>query len=318
MTATAFARDTIPVVLFAYARPAHLRRTLDCLRANNVPLIHVFCDGARSASVEPAVAEVRRLVREIDWCELVVVERAANMGLGRSILAGVSEVLAQYDAVIVFEDDLTCVPGTYEYLAAALRHYRADSRVMSVTAWTHPLVTPDDVDSAPYFDGRAECWVWGTWARTWAGMDRSAKALVRECAASGVDEYRYGGDLPAMAEVELQQNIWAVRFLYHHILHGGLCLRPPWSMVEHIGFDSLATNASDGSKWANPPLGPCPPIPGVWPEPAEQGDCVRLWQAACGTRPTWRSRARARVGQARARVRSALSTLMSATRKTGQ
>jgi hypothetical protein len=89
-----------------------------------------------------------------------------------------------------------------------------------------------------------------------------------------------------MADVELQRNIWAVRFLYWHILNRGLCMRPPWSMVEHIGWDSQGTNATEAGIWAAPPLKPSPPIPVQWPEPVEHPACWRLHQKVCGTRPT--------------------------------
>ncbi len=277
--------SVVPIVLFAYARPDHLQQTLETLRVNRVPLIYAFSDGPRTPDKEPAVAEVRQILRTIDWCEVVLCEREKNLGLGQSILTGVTSVLSKHDAVIVFEDDLICVPGTYQYLCAALKTYQDNLSVMSVTGWTHPSVTPQDVTDKPYFDGRAECLVWGTWARVWQGMDKDAKTLMQMCEAQGIDVYDYGADLPAMAEVELQQNIWAVRFLYLHILHKGLCLRPPHSMVEHIGFDSLATNSSDGSQWANPPLKTCPPLPEVWSEPIENSECGHLWQMACGTKP---------------------------------
>jgi putative methyltransferase (TIGR04325 family) len=277
---------TIPVVLFAYARPDHLRRTLACLRENQVPLIYAFSDGPRTVDKTPLVAQVREILRGIDWCQVILCERQESWGLGRSILAGITQVLSRHEMCIVFEDDLICVPATYQYLAAALRHYKDDLRVMSVTGWTHPGVTPGDVTDQPYFDGRAECWVWGTWARAWQGMDRDAQTLIQECRRRGIDIYRYGSDLPAMAEVELRNNIWAVRWLYHHILHSGLCLRPPWSIVEHIGFDAQATNASDGGKLANPPLKPCPPIPTEWPEPVENPQCPRLSQQFYGIRQT--------------------------------
>lgn len=275
----------IPVILFAYARPDHLRRTLACLRENQVPLIYAFSDGPRTPDKASLVAQVREILRGIDWCKVILCERQENWGLGRSIRAGVTEVLSKHEMCIVFEDDLICVPGTYQYLAAALRHYKDDAHVMSVTGWTHPSVTPSDVTDQPYFDGRAECLVWGTWARVWHGMDRDAKTLMGECGTKRIDVYRYGADLPAMADVELEKNIWAVRFLYLHILNGGLCLRPPWSMVEHIGFDAQATNTGDGSWWANPPLKPCPPLPIEWPAPVENPQCPRLWQQACETRP---------------------------------
>ncbi len=276
----------IPVILFAYARPDHLRRTLDCLRANKVPMIFAFSDGPRTPDKAPAVTEVRQILRSVDWCEVVLCERGPNLGLGRSILAGVTEVLTRHEAAIIFEDDLVCVPGTYDYVCAVLEHYRDDPRVMSVTGWTHSIVTPSNIAEHPYFDGRAECWVWGTWARAWKGMETDAKTLVEKCKAQGIDVYRYGADLVGYANSELQRNIWAVRFLYWHILNHGLCLRPPWSMVEHVGFDADATNASNESWLSNTPLKQCPPLPERWPDSVENPECPGLWQQACGMRPT--------------------------------
>lgn len=276
----------VPVVLFAYARPDHLRQTLDCLRENKVPLIYAFSDGPRTLDKAPAVAQTRDMLRAINWCEVVLCERETNFGLGRSILSGVTEVLGKHEAAIIFEDDLICVPGTYAYLCAALEKYQDDDRVMSVTGWTHPLATPGDVAVLPYFDGRAESWVWGTWARAWGGMEIDAKTLLGQCKDQGIDIYRYGADLVDMAKAELRKNIWAVRFLYLHILRKALCLRPPWSMVEHIGWDCQGTNAKEAGIWEAPPLRPCPKIPIQWPEPMEHPACSRLHQKVCGARPT--------------------------------
>ena len=280
-------KNQIPVILFTYSRPDHLRRTLECLKANNVPLIYIFCDAAKTPDAETAVKEVREIIHEIDWCSTIITEREKNLGLGKSILSGVTEVLKKEEAVIVFEDDLICVPGTYDYLCAALEQYRNDSRVMSVTGWTHPMVTPKNITDQPYFDGRAECWIWGTWIRAWEGMlDHDAQSLMKMCEEKGIDVYRYGADLTDMAKVELIQNIWAVRFLYWHIFNHGLCLRPPWSMVEHIGFDKKGTNVQSESWMKNPPLKACPLIPYQWPEPVENPECVTLHQTVFGKRPS--------------------------------
>ena len=279
-----------PVALFAYARPDHLRRTLACLRENKVSLVYAFSDGPSTPDKAPVVAQVRDIMRAIDWCEVVLCEREANLGLGRSVLAGVTEVLGKHDSAIIVEDDLIFVPGTYDYLCAALEHYGDDPRVMSVTGWLDPLATPSDVIDRPYFDGRAECWVWGTWRRAWHGMRDDAATLVQKCRAERIDVYRYGADLPRMAAVELESNIWAVRFLYWHIINRGLCLRPPWSMVEHTGIGPGATNAGSVSCAGHAPLRSSPPIPQRWPEPMEHPACSRLWQEAYGGRPTVASR----------------------------
>jgi hypothetical protein len=277
-------KKIIPVVLFAYARPDHLRRTLACLRANNIPLLYVFADGPRTPDVAERVNDTRNILRMIDWCEVHYVERAENLGLGKSILTGVTEIFKKHETIIVFEDDLICVPGTYQYLCAALEHYKDDPRVMSVTGFNSPDNTPHNINNQPYFDGRSECWVWGAWSRAWEGMDIPAKTLMTNCKKKGIDVYKYGANLPRMAKVEIEQNIWAVRFLYLHILKGGLCLRPPYSMVEHIGYDNLATNTKVIVPFT-PPLRKCPPIPVNWPESFENSECPIVWQKTNGGKP---------------------------------
>jgi hypothetical protein len=275
----------IPIILFAYARPKHLKRTLACLRENQVPLIYAFSDGPKTSEAFERVSEVRTILREIDWCEVHITERTENLGLGTSILSGVGEMFKKHEMLLVFEDDLICIPGTYQYLSAALGQYKDTPNVMSVTGFNHPLNTPKHITDQPYFDGRADCWVWGSWARAWEGMHEPAEQLVRRCLEKGIDPYKYGASLPPMAKLELQKNIWAVRLLYLHILRGGLCLRPPYSMVEHIGVDTDATNART-DPWPAPPLKKSPPIPNKWPAPVEHPDCSRLWQEAEGLRPT--------------------------------
>lgn len=273
--------NVIPVVLFAYGRPVHLARTLASLCENKVPLIEAFADGAKCSEDAAAVAETRRLLRAIDWCPVRLTERADNLGLGRNVLAGVTEIAARYESFIVWEDDLVSVPGTYAWLCAALRHYASDERAMSVTAWTHPRIKPSAVIDEPYFDGRAECWVWGCWARSWRGMN--AETAFEKMAAMqrrGISPDKYGADLPPMARAEKRTNVWAVRWLYHHLLHGGLCLRPPRSMVEHIGFDGEATNAAAAGQWANPPLQSPASLPTCWPDAIEHPDCQALWTKA--------------------------------------
>lgn len=271
----------IPVVLFAHARPQHLKQVLRALQENHVTRIIAYSDGARNQTEAARVGDVRRLLREVDWADLTLVERAQNLGLGQNVRAGVGEVAASHPAFIVWEDDLIAIPGTYAWLCAALKEHAHDPRVMSVTAWTHPRITPDNLGGRPYLDARAECWVWGAWSRSWRGME-SGTAREKQSLAlrRGVAPDAYGADLPAMARDEARRNLWAVRWLYHHLEHGGLCLRPPRSLVEHIGFDAEATNAAEALRWRNPPLLPDFPSAVVPANPAEHPDCRSLWTKA--------------------------------------
>jgi hypothetical protein len=272
----------IPLVLFVYRRPEVLRRALECFRADKVPMLHVFSDGPRDESVADEVFAVRQIIRSIDWCDWVLEESQVNLGLGVSVKRGVTVALERYGMAIFFEDDLVSVPGTYKYLVSALCKYKDEPRVMSVTGWTHPNIVPDGIGVSPYFDGKAECWAWGTWARAWEGMEESALQIMDCCVKRSCDIEKYGTDMPKMAAEAEAKNLWAVGWWYHHMRLDGLCLRPPWSLVDQVCWDQdiSTTSTPEMMAWANPPLRECPPIPTEWPTIVENSNCSNRWRTA--------------------------------------
>ena len=271
----------IPVVLFAYKRTDVLTRTLDGLKANRIPRLIVYSDGPRGEVDVGAVNAVRSLVSSITWCEVECHFNDINLGLGISVMRGVSETLAKYESCIVFEDDIVSVPGTYNWLCSALDRYKDDCRVYSVTAWTNDAITPKDVIDKPFFNGRADSLAWGTWRRAWEGMaNETAIEKMARAKTMGIDPYFYGGDLPYTARIEMKRNLWAVRFCFHHIVNGGLVLHPQWSLVNHIGWGVQATN-ENGISWIdNGELKPAPRVPETWPEPIEHPLSAELLRRA--------------------------------------
>jgi hypothetical protein len=281
-----------PVVLFAYRRVAKLERVLSCLRANHIPKLIAYSDGPADARCEAEVTEVRKVLGTIDWCDVDLRCRVRNCGLGRCIRSGVSEVLRVYDRAIVFEDDIECCPGTYAYLDAALAAYAEDTRVMSVSGFTHPRLTPPIPEGPPFFSGRYSCWGWGTWRRAWRGMSIPAPMLLLLCRMVGRDVWRYGADVVDMAWQERRRNIWAVRFFFLHLLRGGLSLHPVRSLTNHMGFDDSTTSAGGVDDWSVNLPSEGVVLPDVWPRPVEHESSPELHRRAYGKREEWRVRAR--------------------------
>ena len=94
-----------PVLLFVYNRPAHVRRTVEALRANLLAAesdLYVYSDAAKDESSLEAVREVRTYVRHIDgFRSVTVVERPQNWGLARNIIDGVTTHVNRAGRVIV-------------------------------------------------------------------------------------------------------------------------------------------------------------------------------------------------------------------------
>jgi hypothetical protein len=291
--------DLIPVVVFAYRRPDLLERTLASVRANGVPRIYAFSDGARDAAAGHDVAAVRALLHAIDWAPVEVHESPVNQGVATAEIEGISHVLERHEAAVMIEEDLEFVPGTYDYLCAALHRYRESPRVMGVTAWAAPSITPADV-TQPYFGPRMSGLMWGTWRRAWTGMrETTAAALLRECEALGIRPGRVGRDMVESVPHEEERGLWDLRFNLHMIRHRGLFLWPAESMARHIGYDERATNSPSGKGWEELVVSAPSPSSIVWPSVEEHPGSAELWRRVQlpPSRTLW-SRIRGRIARA--------------------
>ncbi len=132
-----------PLILFTYNRPSHTLKTLEALQRNTVAKqtrLFIYSD-APLPEDEQAVNEVRALIKIVSgFADITIVERSSHLGLARSVIQGVSEVLELYPRAIVFEDDLVCSDFTLEYFNQALTLYQSDMQVGSVTAYTSGIL----------------------------------------------------------------------------------------------------------------------------------------------------------------------------------
>lgn len=237
-----------PIVLFAFSRPDHTRRTLAALAGNSFAdqsdLI-VYADAARSEGDVENVRAVRDLIRGADgFKSLTVIERKTNYGLARNIIEGVTEVCEQYGRVIVLEDDIVTSPYFLDFMNRGLSRYADETRVWHISGWNYPI---DESGLGGAFLWRAmNCWGWGTWWDRWARYKKDPSALIGSWAAEKVKRFNLGGRHNFWDQVKANQSgkidTWAI-FWYATIFDNeGLCLNPSRTLVRNIGVDGTGEN----------------------------------------------------------------------------
>jgi hypothetical protein len=261
--------ETAPVALFTYKRATHTAKTLARLAANALAAdtdLTIFCDGPRSEQDRPAVEEVRSLVRGAEGFRSVrVVERPANLGLARSIISGVTEMVEEYGRVIVVEDDLVTSSHFLRFMNDGLHCYAEDDRVVSLCGYRHPVGDAELPET--FFLRGAFCWGWATWRRGWALFEHDPRRCIREIDRRNlIHAFDIGGSVPytqfLMASALGKGDSWAMRWMASAIIHGKLTLYPGHSLVRNIGDDSSGTNAGTGDTYDTP----------IWDAPVRVGE----------------------------------------------
>lgn len=245
-----------PIALFVFRRPEHTRRTLESLLANpeaSQSEIVVFADGPRSESDAEAVAQTREVVRRAGLPNLRLVARERNLGLARSVVAGVTELCEARGSVIVLEDDLVLSPSFLGFMNEALDRYRDDPRVFGVSGYMFPIEPPAGRDA--FFLPFIGSWGWATWQRAWRTLAPAHEShLVIGQNRAVRRRFDLDASYPywAMLEGTVAGKVdsWAIRWYATVFRQGGLMLYPARSLVENAGFDGTGVHCGTGTPGA--------------------------------------------------------------------
>ena len=259
--------ELAPVIIFCYNRPVHLRKTLTWLSQNELAsqtTLFVFCDGAKPNATTEQIENViaaRIVAHELatvpTFKEVFFVERDENLGLGTSIISGVTEVIKKYGKVIVLEDDLETSPYFLVYMNKCLDHYENRKSVFSISSLSRPhpeRFYPEDYPYDVYVSLVHHPTGWATWKDRWEQVDWNVK-LFDEVKKNPqmIQAFRrieYGEYDALLNQQQTGQNVWSVRFSFAHFINHAVSICPIVSYVNHIGWDSEATNATASSQWS--------------------------------------------------------------------
>jgi hypothetical protein len=236
--------ELAPIVLFTYSRPVHAARLLDSLAANaeaGKSRLYIYCDGPKqdaSAETLQKIKETREIARnEKRFKEVFVIEQEKNKGLADSIIDGVTEVINQYERVIVLEDDLILSPYLLFYMNDSLKRYEHNNRVGQIGACNFFACGKQFPSS--FFIPIPDCLGWGTWKNRWACFNKNAQQLFREIEDKKLLHKfnAYGSyDMSKLLRKQITGDVssWAILWTAVCIVNNWLTLYPNPALTNHI------------------------------------------------------------------------------------
>ncbi len=243
-------QNLAPIALFVYNRPEHTRRTISYLQKNllaDESRLFIFSDAPKTDDDKTKVEQVRNFIKDVSGFKSVkIIERKENLGLANSIISGVTQLVAEYGKIIVFEDDLLSSPHTLEYFNEGLNTYAKEEKVMHIGAYMYELA--DKKLPEAFFWRAATSWGWATWGRAWNHFEDDVDVLLNQFDKQKTDQFSINGTMNFWKQLTGfkagKNNSWAIRWYASIFLKGGLTLNPSTSLIQNIGNDGSGTHSN--------------------------------------------------------------------------
>jgi len=243
--------ELAPVIVFAYNRPKHLKKTLTALKNNflaDQSILYIYIDGAKNGASDDTLSkieEVKKIAASERWCkEVQILYSDKNKGLANAIIEGVSDVISRHKKAIILEDDMMTATGFLAYMNTALGLYQNNENVISISGYVYPIKNLSET----FFIRGADCWGWATWERGWKLFEQNGEKLLEELYAKNLQnvfDYEDAYPFTSMLKNQIAGNndSWAIRWYASAFLQNKLTLYPRKSLVQNIGFDGSGTHS---------------------------------------------------------------------------
>ena len=237
-----------PIIIFTYNRYKHFEITLKSLSKNYLSKeseLYIFCDGPKNLSDKKNISRIYNLyLLNKSFKKKKIILRKKNIGLKKNITQGVSQILKDYDSVIVLEDDMISSKYFLTYMNEGLKKFKNYSKVASIHAYMYPL--KKKFKDKYFFLKGADCWGWGTWKRSWKKLSLNSKKLSIKIKKNNlVEEFNYNNSYNyfKMLKKNIKTNrSWAICWYASMFLQNMYTLNPTTSLIKNIGLDGSGTN----------------------------------------------------------------------------
>lgn len=246
-----------PIIIFAFNRLETLKSTVSSLQTNSEAIespLFVFVDGPREnkKGEKETVEEVRNFVKSITGFKSIKWHFSEkNIGLGNSIISGVTAIINQYGRAIVLEDDLVLSSNFLSFMNQGLELYADEKEIFSICGYSNKVKIPSYYHCDAYFCTRSSSWGWATWADRWNSVDWELKDWEKYQQHRKSFSRWGGSDCWKMLNDwhEGRNKSWAIRFCFTQFLQNRLSLFPIVSKVINNGFDGQGTNCKKWSRF---------------------------------------------------------------------
>jgi hypothetical protein len=235
---------TTPVLFMVFNRFDTTKQVFEEIKRAKPKQLFIASDGPRENKVgeKEKVEEIRKyILQNITWkCNIKTLFREKNLGCKYACAEAITWFFENVEQGIILEDD--CLPSQsfFRFCQEILEKYKSDEKIMHICGTN--VETESNISESYFFSNTFNVWGWATWRRAWENYDVNMKewkkwrikifnlmkdhSIINQIRSWRIFALTYRGKI----------DTWDYQWIFHCLIHKGLCVIPKKNLVTNIGF----------------------------------------------------------------------------------
>lgn len=252
-----------PILITVYNRPEHFQKCIESIKRCELAsesVLYISSDAASQHKDVLKVDQVRKYSLAITGFKKVVnLFQKNNKGLSECFYESIAHVFEESDELIFLEDDNSVSPDFLKYINDALKFYKDDKQVYSISAFSMSVFYPHQVKdkTAVYFTHRFNPWGFGTWKNKFLNGNEYKLADLQDSLKKHdfkENLNNIGSDLyPAFLSALVQRKMLSLDYLnvYHMVKNDLVTATPYQSKSFNTGNDGSGNRTKKSERYSS-------------------------------------------------------------------
>jgi hypothetical protein len=243
-----------PILFLTYKRYHTAIRVFNSIKKIKPKKLYFASNAPKNNSEIFVVQNVRDIINKINWrCELITMFYSEHMPVKVSIPTSINFFFRKEKQGIILEDDILPSRNFYFFCQRMLKIYEKKKKISIITGYRE--LKKKKNSSKIYFSKYHNVWGWATWRSNWKNYDPHIKFWPKFNKSKKFknlndNKYEFIYWNTIYDKVYKQKiNTWDYQLQASAWLHNKLCIVPPVSLTQNIGFGREAEHTIERDKF---------------------------------------------------------------------
>lgn len=255
-------KNDIAVALIFFNRPDCFEKTFKAVSEQRPSRLYLIQDGPRAnrPNDKGNIEKCRKIVENIDWeCQVTKDFSDVNLGCGKRIFTGLSNVFEKEEFAVIIEDDILIGESFLPFCIQMNERYKNDERIGQISGMNHLGVYKDCPYDYFFANSGGAIWGWATWRRCWSELDWNMEIMsspyIQRCLDYALLPCGRGKDYKKRATIVRNgilegkdPSFWSLHFALYRALSNRLNIVPKYNLTSNIGLTADTTHGTDSIK----------------------------------------------------------------------
>lgn len=230
----------LPLAVFSYNRPSHLKRLFIALESYKIKSFVFFLDGPKNKKDKLIQDQILMMVKNSPF-DVKIIHQKKNIGLAKSMENGLNFMRKKYPYFVILEDDVVPYKNFFKFIKQNIKYLTKNDNLSAICGYQLQEINKlNKKENNTIILDFFIPWGWATTRDSWNNYLKHKNTILKK-----IDKKNKNFFIKFLKNQKNKKpkSLWTAGFILFNLMQKKKFIFPSSTLTKNIGFDGSGVNS---------------------------------------------------------------------------